>query len=111
MVNINIFFIILKTSAFSADAMGEFMQLWWIGERPCTMILDQHALICGGESFRSLMKLFCQAATVLVTTFLYIGFLELGNDLADPFGTDPHDFPKYAWMAGMRNENEDYFAL
>eukprot|EP00746_Dinoflagellata_sp_MGD_P137729 gnl/MRDRNA2_/MRDRNA2_71491_c0_seq2.p1 gnl/MRDRNA2_/MRDRNA2_71491_c0~~gnl/MRDRNA2_/MRDRNA2_71491_c0_seq2.p1 ORF type:complete len:587 (+),score=69.65 gnl/MRDRNA2_/MRDRNA2_71491_c0_seq2:67-1761(+) len=111
LVNINCVLLTVKTSAFSASSGSSILNLYFIGENPCHILDDGGSLVCGGESFRAIVSILCQVTTITATTFLYLGFLELGNELADPFGTDCHDFPRFAWMAGMRKENSDYFAL
>lgn len=60
-----------------------------------------------------------QAEVLLITQMLYLtfipliylGFLELSNEIADPFGVDANDFPRPALHNVMHDENESFFKM
>lgn len=57
-----------------------------------------------------------EATTLLITQMfyltvvplLYLGFLELSQEIADPFGTDLNDFPRAQFHNVMQDENESF---
>jgi predicted membrane chloride channel (bestrophin family) len=60
-----------------------------------------------------------EAATIILTQLVYLtvvpmvylGFLELTQEIADPFGMDANDFPRAHIHNTMQDENESFFSL
>mmetsp|Transcript_116318 Transcript_116318/g.324073 ORF Transcript_116318/g.324073 Transcript_116318/m.324073 type:complete len:414 (-) Transcript_116318:77-1318(-) len=57
-----------------------------------------------------------EASTLLVSQLVYLtmvpmvylGFLELSQEIADPFGVDYNDFPRAQFHSAMQDENESF---
>lgn len=57
------------------------------------------------------MLLFAQAVLLIMVPMLYLGYLELAYEIADPFGTDPNDFPRAMIHNALQEECEGFFKL
>jgi len=57
------------------------------------------------------MLLFAQAVLLIMVPMLYLGYLELAYEIADPFGTDPNDFPRAMIHNTLQDECEGLFKL
>merc|ERR1719330_946299 len=55
--------------------------------------------------------LFTQIFYLTMVPMLYLGFLELSQEISDPFGTDPNDFPRAMLHNVMHDECESFFRV
>jgi predicted membrane chloride channel (bestrophin family) len=105
MVNITILVLVLKSAIIAAKDIADM----WNGEWPCILDIDR-GFVCNTD-FRDEVGLLSQIIQLVIVPFLFLAFLEFTNELSNPFGEDPHDFPRNVYMTGMRNENLGFFTV
>jgi len=103
MVNITIIILVLKAAIITAKDVADMS----FGKNPCTMDIRQ-GFSCDSD-FHDQVSIFSQVIQLIIVPFLFLAFLEFTNELTNPFGEDPHDFPRHVYMLGMRNENLGFF--
>jgi len=102
MLNLTIIVLLLKCALVSAK-MGSI-----IAHAPSPCSWTDSGIQCAGD-FTPEINMVSQWIQIIVLPLLYLGFLEFTNELVNPFGVDPHDFPKLTYMTGMRAENDGFF--
>lgn len=55
--------------------------------------------------------LVAQIIYLTMVPMLYLGFLELSQEISDPFGTDLNDFPRAQFHNVMQDENESFIHM
>lgn len=103
MVNITILVLVVKTAVVAAKDIADMRAGAW----PCSLDADR-GFVCNTD-FRDEVALMSQLVQLFIVPFLFLAFLEFTNELSNPYGEDPHDFPRNVYMTGMRNENLGFF--
>jgi len=103
MVNITILVLVLKSAIITAKDVADMWSTSW----PCIIDVDR-GFVCNTD-FRDEVGLLSQMIQMVIVPFLFLAFLEFTNELSNPFGEDPHDFPRNVYMTGMRNENLGFY--
>merc|ERR1712137_591322 len=67
-------------------------------------------LVCDSD-FSEQFQIFTQLVQLIVIPFLYLAFLQFTTELVNPFGTDPHDFPRLGFLEGMRNDGKGFYQV
>merc|ERR1719387_2630147 len=107
MINITVIVLVIKTAITTAQGVTVI----WNGD--CNDILannEQMSSSCKHSS-AVMVNIFSQLVQMGIMPFLFLAFLEFTNELTNPFGTDHHDFPRLAYLTGMRNENQGFFDM
>jgi predicted membrane chloride channel (bestrophin family) len=103
MVNITIIVLVLKASIITAKDIADMKA----APNPCSMDIKE-GFSCNSD-FHDQVSIFSQVMQLIIVPFLFLAFLEFTNELTNPFGEDPHDFPRHVYMCGMRDENLGFF--
>lgn len=90
LVGANALIVILKCAISSAKSMRRI-------EHGCRLNAAA-GLICDADSVDIPLQMFAQMLQVILTPFVHFGFLEFSNDLQNPFGSNPSDFPRNLYM-------------
>lgn len=103
MVNITLIVLVLKAAIITAKDIADMQA----SPNPCTMDI-RDGFSCNSD-FHDQVSIFSQVIQLIIVPFLFLAFLEFTNELTNPFGEDPHDFPRHVYMCGMRDENLGFF--
>lgn len=103
MVNITVLVLVLKSAIIAAKDIADMRTGAW----PCVIDVER-GFVCNTD-FRDEVALLSQVVQLIIVPFLFLAFLEFTNELSNPYGEDPHDFPRNVYMTGMRNENLGFF--
>lgn len=101
MVNLSVAVLVIKTSLTSTREITLLSKFCFSGQGGVRN--DQ----CNFNA--QVLSLVCEFAHMAIMPFLFLAFLEFTNELSNPFGIDPHDFPRLAYMDAMRKENQAFF--
>lgn len=104
MLNLTIIILICKCAIVSAKTFAVMAH----APSPCAW--TDNGIQCAGN-FTPEINLVSQWIQIVILPLLYLGFLEFTNELTNPFGIDPHDFPRLKYMAGMRAENQGFYSV
>lgn len=103
MVNITLIVLVTKAAIITAKDVAHMQG----SVLPCTMDIRE-GFSCNSD-FHDQVSIFSQIIQLIIVPFLFLAFLEFTNELTNPFGEDPHDFPRKVYMCGMRDENLGFF--
>eukprot|EP00746_Dinoflagellata_sp_MGD_P137150 gnl/MRDRNA2_/MRDRNA2_70974_c0_seq1.p1 gnl/MRDRNA2_/MRDRNA2_70974_c0~~gnl/MRDRNA2_/MRDRNA2_70974_c0_seq1.p1 ORF type:complete len:650 (+),score=98.68 gnl/MRDRNA2_/MRDRNA2_70974_c0_seq1:99-2048(+) len=104
MVNVTVIILVMKCSIVCTKNFSKRAH----SRQPCTV--TENGMQCSA-SFTPEIELFCQIIELILIPLIFIGFLEFTNEMGNPFGVEPSDFPRLQYLTGMRNENEGFFMV
>jgi len=103
LVGANALIVILKCSIASAKSMH-------VLEHGCRLTASA-GLICATDAADVPLQLFAQMVQVVLTPFVHFGFLEFSNDLQNPFGSNPSDFPQKLYAKKLDHQLQGFDAV